>query len=422
MVALSIESRGHEVKGFDLNGGQIAGYLQERRIPFKEEHSDKLLANTKMEMVGLGELVDWADILFLAPQTPHAPEYEGSTRIPDERVDFDYSHLKECVRMVSSHLYKSKTCVIISTVLPGTLDREILSALNPCFDLVYEPLFIAMGTVCDDFLDPEFVLVGVQDTTGGRKAAAELEAFYQTIHSRPIFKTDIRTAEGIKVFYNTFITMKTVLGNMYGEMAHRLGMNVDDIFRAVSLSTDRLISTKYLEAGMGDGGGCHPRDNIALSYIARKTGLSFDLFDALMRARENHCAWQASLVQDEVARSIIVGGEQLPVFILGESFKPETNIRVGSPAILLSNILKERGIPHAIGDDLVPDRRAIYFIGTKHDRYKDYIFPAGSVVIDPFRYLPVQYGSRYVQIGKPEVKPQETLMTQLVDNYASRLA
>lgn len=402
MVALTIESKGHEVKGYDLNPA-VAGYLKERKIPFQEEHSIELLANTRMEMVELQELCDWADILFLAPQTPHDPKYEGTTRIPDERVDFDYFYLRQCVRRVNESLRRPKTCVIISTVLPGTIDREIRDLMGPYFRLVYEPLFIAMGTVYSDFLNPEFVLVGVDD----KQAALELELFYKTIHSAPIFTTDIRTAEGIKVFYNTFITAKTVLANVYGEMAHKLGMNVDDIFRAISLADDRLLSPKYLQAGMGDGGGCHPRDNIALSFVARRENLSFDFFDALMHAREAHTDWLADLIDFYSRKG---NGKREKVYILGRAFKPETNIETGSPSLLLSNILHERGIEHKCVEDMPPIIPGVYFIGTKHERYKEYPFACGSIVIDPFRYIPERAGVEIVPIGKVGKQPKVVIV------------
>jgi UDPglucose 6-dehydrogenase len=391
MVALSIESRGHEVKGYDINPA-VATYLKERKIPFKEENSETLLANTRMEMVSLEALCDWADILFLAPQTPHAPQYEGATPLPKERVDFDYTYLIECVKNVNAYLKTPKLCVIISTVLPGTLDREVLPIIGPNFRLVYEPLFIAMGTVYRDFLNPEFVLMGVNDPA----AADELEAFYKTIHGKPCFKTDIRTAEGIKVGYNTFITLKTVFANFWGELAHKTGMNIDDFTRALSMAGDRIMSSKYMNAGMGDGGGCHPRDNIALSYIAKKHRLAFDLPEALMVAREKHCEWLADLITIE-ACNLNSNLKMPPVYILGRAFKPETNIETGSPAVLLSNLLNMR---HETVEDMEPRRRGVYFIATKHERYKSYKFPEGSTVIDPFRYLPAQDGIRLVSIGK----------------------
>jgi UDPglucose 6-dehydrogenase len=244
------------------------------------------------------------------------------------------------------------------------MEREVLPIVGKNFRLVYEPLFIAMGTVLRDFLWPEFVLIGADS----RDAAQELVEFYKTIHNAPVFVTDIRTAEGIKVFYNTFITMKTVLGNMYGEMAHKLGMNVDDIYEALSLAKDRLISNKYLKAGMGDGGGCHPRDNIALSYVARRVGLSFDMFDALMTAREKHAEWLADLI--EYHRTTLE--LRCRCAFLGKAFKPNTNLDSGSPARLLSSILSERNIGHRIADEY-PRKyygAALFFIGTQHERTK----------------------------------------------------
>lgn len=389
MVALTIESRGHSVKGYDVSESPKR-YLAAGHIPFQEEHADELLAGSKMEMVSLVDLCDWADILFLAPQTPHAAEYEGATPLPQSRQDFDYSYLIDCVRSVNSHLAGPTPCVIISTVLPGTIEREILPISHSNFQLVYSPQFIAMGTVYDDFLHPEFWLIG----TGADELAVEtVRHFYRTIAKVPEVITDIRTAEGIKVFYNTFITAKTVLANLYGEMAHKCNMNVDDIFKAISLSTRRLLSPKYLKAGMGDGGGCHPRDNIALSWLARKVDLSYDFFESLMTAREQHCEFLADLIELEWRK-----GYQLAITILGRAFKPETNIETGSPALLLSAILKRRGVVHDCVDT-VPGRAGIFFIGCQHERYRLAKFPEGSVVIDPFRYIPEQDGVTVWQVG-----------------------
>lgn len=404
MVALTIESKGHNVIGYDVDP-RIEKYLQQKRIPFREKYADKLLVDTRMRMVSLLELVKQSDIIFVAIQTPHAPLYEGITRVPSTRVDFDYSYLKEAVKHINNCLDsigEDKTVVIISTVLPGTIDREIRPLMGQHFKLVYEPLFIAMGTVYYDYLHPEFVLMGVDEGEKGRETVRQLEEFYKTIHDKPVFKTDIRTAEAIKVFYNTFVTMKTVLGNIYGEMAHKLGANVDDIYKALSISTDRIISSKYLKSGMGDGGGCHPRDNIALSYIARKVGLSFDIFDALMKAREYHTEWLTDVIIQKHKET------GLPIIILGKTFKPETDLVVGSPSMLLSNILNEKNIEYIHYDPYVDkwelDKgKAIYFIATKHDIFSEISFVPGSVVIDPFRYIRDQEGVKIIKIGKDNI-------------------
>lgn len=399
MVALTIESRGHEVRGYDVRH-EPWDYLLSRSIPFHEEHSEELLKNTAMQMVSLPELCEWADILFLAPQTPHGPEYEGVTPLPGTREDFDYSYLRDCVKAVDTFLpAQGKICVIISTVLPGTLDRLIIPNITRKFRLVYSPQFIAMGTVYKDFLNPEFWLIGALDKGDSRIVAS----FFKTISDAPLMETDIRTAEGIKVFYNTFITTKTVLANLYGEAAHKCGMNADDIYKAITLSTRRLLSPKYLEAGMGDGGGCHPRDNIALSHLARKELFSYDFFESLMIAREKHCEFLADLIQEHAVLREASRETKLSVVILGKAFKPETNIETGSPSMLLSNILTARGVKHWIHEDLKATELfpSLYFIGTKHERYKDYKFQMGSVVIDPFRYIPERAGVKLIQVGKP---------------------
>jgi UDPglucose 6-dehydrogenase len=165
------------------------------------------------------------------------------------------------------------------------------------------------------------------------------------------------------------------------------------------MATDRLLSPKYLQAGMGDGGGCHPRDNIALSWLARDCGLSFDFFTALMQARERHCEWLATVIQQRRYVYTHTSVSILPVFLLGRSFKPETNIETGSPAILLSRILRDKGIPHSSQEDVTPTARGLYFIATKHERFRKLKFPEGSIVIDPFRYIPEQEGVKLISIG-----------------------
>lgn len=390
-VALTIESKGFKVLGYDISPNP-AKYLEEKKIPFVEKDIQPYLDKTKIEMVELKELIKQSDIIFCAIQTPHDPRYEGTTRIPEERADFDYSYIKSCIEEVSkilAELKEKRTVAIISTMLPGTTDRELRPLMNEYFEMVYTPQFIAMGTVINDYLNPEFNLIGADN----KEVAEKMTNFYLKINDAPPLVTDVVTAEAIKVSYNTFITTKTVLANLWGEIAHKTGANADQIFKAWSLSKKRLLSEKYLQAGMGDGGGCHPRDNIALSYLADLTGMGYNYFDSLMLAREKHAEWQASLAVNAAQLS------GLPIYILGKAFKPETNIETGSPSILLSNILQEVGIKHFLSDEWVP-LKAVVFIGCRHKEYKDIQFVKGSIVIDPFGYIKDQEGVTVVRIGR----------------------
>lgn len=289
------------------------------------------------------------DLIFVAVQTPHGPEYEGVTRLPDTRADFDYSYLTQAVRDFAAAGEKRPPLVIVSTVLPGTIEREVL----PLWDgpVIYNPFFIAMGTEVADFLDPEFVLMGADPSTLGTRTVApgrsELREFYTSLGigppGCPIFCVGYREAELAKMAYNTFIGLKIAYANTIGEMSHRLGINADNVVQVVKAGTRRILSDRYLDPGMGDGGPCHPRDNIALSWIARETGMSYDLFGAVMEQREAHADWQAGLVQ-EAACDAESGWQKVPVTLLGKSYKPGTSIETGSAAKLVAALLAERGI------------------------------------------------------------------------------
>jgi UDPglucose 6-dehydrogenase len=388
-VAMAINSRGYYVSGYDINPA-VSDYISDKKIPYQEEHMDELFKDHTVDFKSMEEVVNNSDIVFVPVQTPHDPLYEGTTRIPDTRVDFNYESLVAAIKAISEIVDQSgkdKIVVIISTVLPGTIEKYIKPVLSKNIKLCYNPFFIAMGTTIKDFLNPEFILLGVDD----EDAANKVISFYSNIHNKRVFKTTVKNAELIKVSYNTFIGMKIVYANTLMEICHKTGCDVDQVIDAISLADERLISPKYLRGGMGDGGGCHPRDNIAMSWLAKKLDLSHDFFDDLMAAREDQTEWLADLCLSY----------NLPVVILGKSFKPETNIQTGSPSILLYNILKEKievdiFDPIADGEEIYrkeisekinPENSYVYFVGTQHRVFNDFEFNSNSVVIDPFRYI-----------------------------------
>ena len=404
-VSLIYASKGHSLYCYDTNPAlydssrPITSHLfEEERDPdnngsLQEWVKDKTL---DIRFTNLVEITSTCDIVFVAVQTPHNARYEGSTRIPEERVDFDYTYLKSALQEVSSACTHDVTVVIISTVLPGTVRREILPLLSSHVKLCYNPYFIAMGTVAYDCIHPEFILLGNHDE-GAKEKVIE---FYKTICDAPVFSTTIENAELIKVTYNTFITTKTVLANTIMELCTYLpNTNCDEVVRALSMATNRIISPSYLKGGMGDGGGCHPRDNIALSWLSRELGLKYDLYDAIMTAREKHCEFLADVIEKHHKQS------SLPVCLLGKSFKPNTAITVGSSAVLLGNILTERNIPYIFHDphiskDEVPKTECVFCVTCAHSKFHEYKLPSNSIVIDPHRsFSAIANDSLYVPIG-----------------------
>lgn len=400
--ALAIESKGHDVNGYDINP-KIEGILKNKVLPYKEKGADELLKKTKICVDPIGYIVHWADIIFIAVQTPHDPKYEGITRLPKERVDFDYSYLKEAIKMIVKEAEEQNqyiNIVIISTVLPGTIRREIMPLINGYIKLAYNPFFIAMGTCIDDFMHPEFILFGSDNDT----IAYLMEDFYKSITDAPFKRMSIESAELTKVSYNTYITAKIDIANTIMELAHKIpGCNVDDVTLALQSATDRIVSPRYMCGGLGDSGGCHPRDAIALSFLARKINLSYDIYESFMIAREKQTQWLADIIYEQLFKY------SLPIIILGYTFKKETNLTVGSAVVLLMNILDDMGVNYKRYDpcfekEIPLKKKAIYFIGMNHDVFKEYEFPKGSVVIDPWRIIKDQEGIEHIKVGVNKIK------------------
>ena len=393
-ISIAIDNKGHDVIGYDINPN-----ITEDKKPkdiFSTLECDETGENTLKSMIdksnvkftkNLNYLILNSDIIFVAVQTPHDKLYEGSTRIPTTRKDFNYDYLVSSIKNISNELEiikKEKIVTVISTVLPTTIRNYIIPVMSKYIKLCYNPFFIAMGTTVRDFYYPEFILLGVVD----ENAKNTVCEFYKTITTSKVYTTTLENAELIKVCYNTMISTKVSFVNTIMEMCDKLpNTNVDQVTDALKLSNRRLISPAYMTGGMGDGGGCHPRDNIALSWLSNKLNLSFNFFDAIMICRENQTEYFAKLIEEEHIKN-----NNLKVYILGKSFKPETNIISGSPSILLKNLLKERNINCIMYDpyidtDIPNFEKGIYFIGTKHSAFKDFKFIKDSIVLDPHRYI-----------------------------------
>lgn len=385
-VATAIAQR-HEVLGYDVR----AEAMRAPHPPYREEGLAEAWITADLCFASLAEVVERCQLIFVAVQTPHEALYEGINRLPETRTDFDYRHLCSAVAAINEEVHRQgrpRTVAVISTVLPGTMRAHVVPLCGPLITLAYNPSFIAMGTTMRDFVDPEFVLLG-GDPEG------VVESFFRDLTEAPVFRTSIENAELAKVAYNTFIGLKVVFANTLMEVCHKsAGCDVDEVVGALKLAHRRLISPAYLSGGMGDGGGCHPRDNIALSWLARELDLSFDLFEATMLAREHQADWLVDLMCEH----------DLPKAILGIAFKAGTDIITGSAAVLCKQLLEERGHLPLIYDErcgLTPtiDEPHVFLVGARHPEHPDFRFPEGSVVIDPWRYVPEREGITVISVG-----------------------
>ena len=356
-------------KGFD-----VTGYDVEEKI-----HSKITIKKT------IKDLVTGRDIVFVAVPTPHEDGYDGrqpTSHLPPK--DFNYETVKGVLRGCNKHMGSNQTLVLISTVLPGTIRRELAEAVQGV-GLIYNPYLIAMGTVAQDMLNPEMIMIGSDKGTDDVKTL-QLEAFYQQIcENMPrIEKGTWEEVESMKIFYNTFISNKIALVNMIQDVANKLGnMNVDRVTEALAKSTQRIVSDAYLKAGMGDGGSCHPRDNIALRWLAKDLDIGYDLFEGIMTARERQA--------ENMAMAILAHGKN--VCFSSDSYKPGTNLVDGSYSLLVQHYVRKHG-----GDIVNGFDTPVQVVVRVHET--DVITADNNTIIfDPWRSYPkadnvVYYGKK----------------------------
>ena len=319
------------------------------------------------------EVCEGKDLIFIAVPTPHDPLYDGSH--PTSHLtpkDFDYTTVKNILDEINDHTTKEQLVVLISTVLPGTTRREFIPLVKN-YRFIYNPYLIAMGTVKNDMVNPEMVIIGTEDGSLTTDAKI-LTDFYGTIIN-PQTRYEIGTwddAEAIKIFYNTFISAKISLVNMIQDVAEKNGnMDTDIVTGALERSTYRIMGPSYMKAGMGDGGSCHPRDNIALRYMAKELDLGYDLFDSIMLSREIQAKNMANRLIDLSAEY------GLPIVIMGKSYKPGVEYTDGSYSLLIGSFIME------VEYDTI-NKPAIYLLGHRNV-FNEMEFPIGSIVLDPWR-------------------------------------
>jgi UDPglucose 6-dehydrogenase len=205
--------------------------------------------------------------------------------------------------------------------------------------------------------------------------AQQLESFYGMVcedFPRVEFGT-WEEIEAMKIFYNTFISNKIALVNMIQDVSQKLGhMDVDKVTQALAKSTKRIVSPAYMKAGMGDGGACHPRDNIALRWLAKDLDLGYDMFETIMTAREQQA--------ENMARAILEHGGN--IWFSSDSYKPGTDLVDGSYSLLVQHYVKKHGGTLANGIDT-----PVQVIVRVHES-DDFTADDKTIIFDPWRSYP----------------------------------
>jgi UDPglucose 6-dehydrogenase len=360
----------------------------------------------RVKVCSIEETVNESEWIFIAVPTPHEEGYDGS--VPSSHMtpkDFGHDAVKDALQKINQYATTPKKVVLISTVLPGTTRRHFITLLDKKHQFLYNPYLIAMGSVKWDMVNPEMIMIGTEDGNPNTLAGELIDIYKTIMQNNPRYEIGTwDECEAIKIFYNTFISAKVGLANMIQDFALKIGnINVDVVTNALARSTMRIMGPKYMTAGMGDAGACHPRDNIALRWLAQEYEVGYDLFDTIMHAREIQAKNLALFLVNEANKT------NLPIVIHGKAYKPDVPYCIGSYSTLIGYYIEEAGLPVVYVDPLADDstnvvasvnspavflwahnRRITYEYTGEQEATKPYCeIKPGSVIVDPWRQLPV---------------------------------
>ncbi len=327
--------------------------------------------------------------------------------------------------------------VLTSTVMPGSTGGEIKATLERAsgkrcgedFGLCYSPEFIALGTVIQDFFNPDFLLIGESDPRAGDMLS---DIYAHTCkNSATVARMNFINAEVTKLAVNTYITTKISYANMLARLCEKLP-EADVSVVTYALGLDSRIGSKYLKGAVSYGGPCFPRDNRAFAALAARSGAFSDLAVATERFNRSQISALAGLVKSHQS------GED-PIGILGLTYKPDTDVVEESFGLLLTQELATANLPVIVFDPSADLSRAfaayksvriatsaedciaqsaIVVLATPWQQFRDLSISAWMqpfrsgpsfhgtqrVVIDCWRALPHLEGSQsvhYVRLGAP---------------------
>lgn len=347
-TAACFAARGHQVWGYDANPAVMAT-LQARQNPIQETGLDDLLAQAWPNLSLTDQpaaLVRDTDISLIIVPTPSQPDGRFSNQA-----------VETVLRLIGPALRQKKTfhvVDIVSTVMPGSclkVFQPLLEELSGwiCgkdFGLAYNPEFIALGSVIHNFLNPDLVLIGTSDPLTGEVVR---QLYRSSCDNQPHFAVmSLINAEITKLSLNCYVTMKITFANELAAICELLpGAEADVITRA--LGADTRIGGRCLKGGLGFGGPCFPRDNLAFQAFAREAGWKAQLAPRVVEFNNDIPRRLVGLIRQHIR-------EKSRVALLGLAYKPDTPVVEESQAIMVAQQLAQAGCTVQVHDPQALDQ------------------------------------------------------------------
>jgi UDPglucose 6-dehydrogenase len=402
ITGVSFAKLGNNVIGLDIDEEKISR-INKGIPPIFEEN----LGEALKDVVGkgfratadYGEAAEHAELIFISVPTPSSDN--GST---------DIHFIEEVARSIGNLMSNSsnyKVIIIKSTVPPGTTELvgKIIAEtsgkrLGEEFGLAMNPEFLREGLALEDSLNPDRIVIGGHDQRSIDKVKEAYASF-----KCPIIETDLKTAELIKYASNSLLALKISYSNELGNISKKLGIDVYDVMKGVGL--DSRVNPKFLNAGIGYGGSCFPKDVKSLAYVSREMGMEPLLLDAIMKVNDAQPLRLVDMVQSSLGD---LKGKAISV--LGLAFKPDTDDIREAPSLRILQKLLDLGAKPFVYDPQASDNIRKLFGDklTYCDSAKDVVSKADIVLIltewDEFRD-PSLYEGKYVFDGRHVLEAKE---------------
>lgn len=299
-------------------------------IPIYEPGLEDLVRRNKREgrlffTCDIKEAVKKSEVIFIAVGTP-------SKDTGDADLTFvEHVSREIAVSMPSYRLIVEKSTVPVNTGEWVEHTIRVFNRRNIKFDVASNPEFLKEGSAIEDFMHPDRIVIGVKS----KKARDILTELYKPLKA-PIVVTDIKSAEIIKHASNSFLATKISFINAVSDICDKVGADVVEVARGIGF--DRRIGKEFLNAGIGFGGSCFPKDLSAFIRIAEKIGYDFGLLKEVQKIN----SYQKKLLVKKI-EGLLWNLSKKTIGVLGLSFKPDTDDIRHAPALEIISILKREG-------------------------------------------------------------------------------
>jgi UDPglucose 6-dehydrogenase len=345
--------KGYKVIGVDIDREKI-DKINKGICPIEETDLAKLLEQCRRNLKATEsykEAISNSEVTFIVVATPTLSD--GS---------FSNEYLEKCLYKIAEALRKKEgyhLVVVTSTVMPQTTEKVVKFLLEKIsgkicgkdFGLAYNPEFIALGSAIHDFLNPDFILIGEMHKRDGDM----LEQVYKkTCDKTPRFaRMSPLNAEITKISLNCYITTKITFANSLTAICEKVaGADAHIITQALGL--DSRIGSKYIKPGLGFGGPCFPRDNMAFSAFARRLETKAKLTEVVDEVNREQVIRVVNRI-NEILTVLGKNKKSCRIGILGLAYKPNTPVIEDSQALEIAELLVNEGYRVSVYDPLAQE-------------------------------------------------------------------